>query len=110
MYKCIYVLLLPPAYVSFDGHKGRTGLQMVIHEKRSFAANMEQFTDIVVWDAATCGGTLNNKHDEPTSFFSSSLKKLLTSDFLVRHPQLGGGVAATEPAAEGQEGEAGEKE
>jgi len=27
----------------------------------------------IVWDAATCGGTLNYQHDEPTSFFSSSL-------------------------------------
>ena len=89
MYKCIYVLLLPPAYVSFDGHKGRTGLQMVIHEKRSFAANMEQFTDIVVWDAATCGGTLNYQHDEPTSFFFFiPVSKLLTGDFLVDHLYL----------------------
>ena len=37
----------------------------------------------IVWDAATCGGTLNYQHDEPTFFFSSSLSKLLTGDFLV---------------------------
>jgi len=51
-------------------------------------------------DAATCGGTC--KHDEFLSFFSSSLWKLLTGDFLVRHHQLGEGVAAKEPA-KGQE-------
>ena len=52
----------------------------------------------------TCSGTLNYQHDEPTSFFFFiPVSKLLTGDFLVRPPQLGGGVAATE-LAEGQEG------
>ena len=45
----------------------------------------------------------------PHLFFSSSLWKLLTGDFLVRHHQLGEGVAATEPA-KGQEGRAVEEE
>ena len=33
---------------------------------------LDFFNHRIVWDAATCGGTLNNKHDEPTSFFFSS--------------------------------------
>ena len=45
----------------------------------------------IVWDAATCGGTLNYQHDEPTSFFSPAHRRL------PRRPSLlGGGVAATE--------------
>ena len=45
----------------------------------------------------------------PHLFFSSSLWKLLTCDFLVRPPLLGGGVAATKPA-ESQAGKAGEEQ
>ena len=50
-------------------------------------------------DAATFGGTLNYKHDEPTSFLFFIFMFLSCSpagDFLVGPPQLGGGVAATE--------------
>ena len=47
------------------------------------------FYDRKAWDAATCSGTLNYKHDEPTSFFFFiPVSKLLTGDFLVDHLYL----------------------
>ena len=64
--------------------------------ERSFRARMEQFTDIFVWDAATCGGTLNNKHDEPTSFFFIIPIEAAHRRLPRRPSLLGGGVAATE--------------
>ena len=43
---------------------------------RLFFQNFERLQN-TVWDAATCSGTLNNQHDEPTSFFFFSLSPFL---------------------------------
>ena len=51
----------------------------------------------IVWDAATCGGTLNYQHDEPKSFFFFFISVEAAYRRLTRRPpELGGGVAATE--------------
>ena len=65
----------------------------------------------IVWDAATCGGTLNYQHDEPTSFFfRHPCRSCSPATSFVRPPLLGGGVAARDSSAEGQEGEAKEEQ
>ena len=53
-----------------------------------------------VWDAATCSGNLNYKHDEPTSFFFIIPIEAAHRRLPRRPPQLGGGVAATKPAGD----------
>ena len=49
----------------------------------------------IVWDAATCGGTLNYQHDEPTSFFFFIPIEAAHRRLPRRPSLLGGGVAAT---------------
>ena len=57
---------------------------------------LDFFNHRIVWDAATCGGTLNNKHDEPTSFFFIIPIEAAHRRLPRRPSLLGGGVAATE--------------
>ena len=52
--------------------------------------------ETIAWDAATCGGTLNNKHDEPTSFFFFIPIEAAHRRLPRRPSQLAGGVAATD--------------
>ena len=42
------------------------------------------------WDATTCGGNLNYKHDEPTSFFIIIPIEAAHRRLSRRPPQLGG--------------------
>ena len=56
-----------------------------------------------------CSGTLNYKHDEPTSFFFSIPIEAAHRRLPRRPPLLGGGVAATKPAGD-REGWAEEEE
>ena len=50
--------------------------------RSSFWRLIQDSCQRIVWDAATCGGTLNYKHDEPTSFFFSLFPFLFLSSHL----------------------------
>ena len=45
--------------------------QLLAYVEPLFLQDIDSPIQRIVWDAATCGGSLNYKHDEPTSFFSS---------------------------------------
>ena len=49
----------------------RSDMRLLKKKFKLIVAHSGRSIRLIVWDAATCGGTLNYKRDEPTSLFLS---------------------------------------
>ena len=95
-------LRLPERLVSGDDNEQRTCTL--------YFYGMKDSCHRIAWDAATCCGTLDSQHDEPTFFFLLHPVEAAHLRLPRRPPQFGGGVAATKQEQEIRKKQAGEEE